>query len=114
MRNLVFLFIGAVSAFMAYRALQPACAGGALVRDEAACREVAGFDSGFCRDAFERAPAIARVSGPAFAERGDCDTQWGVCVDHAGGWGPKPAAWCLAREGGGLATRIVPQYDRRG
>lgn len=114
MRNLIFLLVGLAGAFMAYMFARPACAGGALARDEAQCRTIAGFDAAFCRDAFARAPAIARVSGPSYPERADCDNQWPVCVEHAGGWGPKPASWCLAREGAGMARRIEPQYDRRG
>jgi hypothetical protein len=114
MRNLILLFIGASTAFMAYLFLQPVCAGGSIVRDEAQCRITAGFDAAFCRDAFMKTPAIARVSGPSYAQRGDCDVNWPVCVDHASGWGPKPVAWCLARDGAAMAKRIEPQYDRRG
>jgi uncharacterized protein YgiB involved in biofilm formation len=114
MRFVVLAFIAMAAIFMAYQFFQPTCPGGALVRDEADCRSVRDFDVAFCRDAFARAPAIARVSGPSYPQRGDCDTQWAVCVDHAGGWGPRPSGWCLARAGTGMAKRIEPQYaDRR-
>ncbi len=114
MKNLVFLFIAAVSAVMGFLFLQPVCAGGLVVRDEAQCRATAGFDATFCRDAFGRATEIARGSGPSYSQRNDCDAQWPACVEHAGGWGPKPSAWCLVRDGAGMAKRIEPQYDRRG
>ena len=114
MRKIVLLLIAAVAAGMGYLFMQPVCAGGAVVRDEAQCRATAGFDAAFCRDAFGKAPAIARASGPSYSQRNDCDTQWPVCAEHAGGWGPRPAAWCLVRDRAGLAKRIEPQYDKRG
>ena len=113
MRNAFIVLAALAAAVMVFLYLQPVCPGGTIVRDEEACQAAAGFDVVFCREAFARAPGIARVSGPSYPRRGDCDNAWPLCVDHAGGWGPQPSSWCLARTGSGFATRVEPQYDNR-
>jgi hypothetical protein len=116
MRNLVLTFIAAVAGFMAWLFFQPACAGGAVVRDEAACRAVSGFDAAFCRDVFSRTAKIAAEAGPAYTREAECRDLWPVCEPHGPGglqWGARPASWCIVRSGA-TATRIEPQYDRRG
>lgn len=113
MRNIAFLFIWGIAAFIAWSWFQPVCPGGAVVRDEAACRAAPGFDAAFCRGIFARTAKIASENGPAFASQSECTDRWPVCEPHGPGnmqWGARPAAWCLARS----PERIEPQYDRRG
>ena len=85
---------------------------GVVVKDEAGCRAVAGFDAAFCRAAFARATEIAARA--AYPTRDACLNDFPVCdvTPGASRWHARPAAWCVARAAG--ESRIEPQYDRRG
>ena len=115
MRNVIFLFIAGIAGLMGYMWVQPVCDGGSIVKDEAACRGVIGFDVAFCRDVFSRTAKIASEVGPAYANEMACREKWPVCDPHGPGamqWGVRPAAWCVVRAGGSVG-RIEPQYDAR-
>ena len=116
LRNISFLFIFAIAAFIGWMWFQPVCAGGAIVKDEAACRAAAGFDAAFCRDVFSRTAKIAFEVGPSYVSEQECRDKWPVCDPHAPAgfqWGARPSSWCVVRAAGGPA-RIDPQYDVRG
>jgi hypothetical protein len=77
MRWIVFVAIAGVAGFMAWLWLQPACRDGVVVKDEAGCRAVAGFDAAFCRAAFARATEIAARA--AYPTRDACLNDFPVC-----------------------------------
>jgi hypothetical protein len=114
MRNIIFLLITGIAGFMAWLWLQPVCAGGALVKDEAACRATAGFDAAFCRDVFSRTAGIAE-KGATYSSRDACLDEFPNCDSAPGAqrWYARPASWCVVRSGA-VASRIEPQYEKRG
>ncbi len=100
--------------FMAVTWYQPVCEGGRVVASEGECRAVPIFDAAFCRKAWALTDGIARRSGMSYPTRTECDDSWPVCIEHEpGGYGPKPAGWCLVRGPNGEAARIDPQYERK-
>ena len=109
----VLAFILAIAAFMGWAFIQPECAGGAVIADEAACR--ANFDAPFCLQALPEAQRVARRSGETFKTQSACLEQWPVCLERSDvpAWAPRPASFCVARAPDGGIARIEPVYSRR-
>ena len=112
MRGLVLGLIAALAAAMAWLWLQPVCAGGQVVANEADCRQ--HFSNGFCRTAFSRTAAIAARSGSVYTTDMECRENWPVCDSREPiGFGPRPSHWCLVKAADDTPARIEPQYNNR-
>ena len=113
MKVLVFAFIAAVVAVMAWLWFQPECAGGTVVADEKACVRTAGFDKEFCSKAFANSKEIARKSGALYPTDTECNMAWPKCMDSGptGEAVPVPSGWCMVRSPTGAVARMKPVYN---
>ena len=111
--RLVLAFIFAIAAFMGWRAMQPACAGGRVIADEATCRT--SFDALFCLQALPQMQRVAKTGGQTFQTQSACLEQWPVCIERSdvSAWAPRPASYCVARAQDGGIARIEAIYARR-
>lgn len=112
---IVFGLLGVTAAVIAATMWRGECVNGTVADSEAACR-AAGLPEKVCREAFARADALARATGPLHNTRGACEVRYPTCLEasHAAGWVPRPAGYCIVadRATGGVG-RLTPVYRVR-
>lgn len=114
-RGFVFFLIGAIAAAMGWFAWNGECRDGTVFATESGCREAAGFDAAFCREAFKQAHAKATIDYAPFRTQTECLEKFPTCVPHGvitGGFVPTPRGTCVARIAGGISG--TPVYQRLG
>jgi hypothetical protein len=113
MRIIVIAFILLVAGIIGYFALQPACRGGAVIKDSQSC--ASAFDTAFCATAMRLAADVAVRSGEVFSSQSACLERWPVCIARRDvqGFAPKPSGYCVARDASGGLARLEPVYSVR-
>jgi uncharacterized protein YgiB involved in biofilm formation len=92
------LAVAVLAAFFAFRRT-PVCSGdGKYMSTPSEC-QAWGVDAGVCKEAVDKARAVAAAKSPKLDDRFQCEMRFSDCIDApGGGYVPKPA-FCLKSTG---------------